>query len=432
MLQRLLIDKMENRILVGITMFVATMLLVGWVAINENARMESFDRHFNARAIERGAHLFAANCSTCHGVDGLGAQGRAPALNSPLLFGHDFLAPVTRQMEALDSELATLEQERIDLATELTNPSTTAERIAEIEARLTEIGNLINGPDGISTQMAALQEEANSIVSQLQPAVDAGYPLSVNEDGTIEYQPSRLGQLAWGGDLNNFLFTTLVHGRPTSISYWGGNQMVAWSQRAGGPLRDDELRDLVAYIQNWDKGADWTVADALAVRQYPIVPGVGGAPEGPVEEPVGREADPAALAQQIAGTGDAARGERVYEGTTRPATGQSIQSCAGCHSQASVAPPTEAKWDAVITERLELPQFAGYTVEQYLIESIIHPEAYIVPPYAGGMPATYGDQLSARDLADILAYLHTYSQLDPYVPPAAGEATPEATAAAGS
>ena len=77
-MHRMLIERIENRILVGIIAFVGIMVLVGWVAINENARMASFSRQYDARSIERGAELFAGSCSTCHGTDGLGILGRAP------------------------------------------------------------------------------------------------------------------------------------------------------------------------------------------------------------------------------------------------------------------------------------------------------------------------------------------------------------------
>jgi mono/diheme cytochrome c family protein len=72
MFERMLIDKMENRILVGASMFVGILILVGWIAINEPARMSSFERQYEARAIERGGELFAQNCATCHGTDARG------------------------------------------------------------------------------------------------------------------------------------------------------------------------------------------------------------------------------------------------------------------------------------------------------------------------------------------------------------------------
>ena len=77
MFQRLLIEKMEHRIIVGTLSFLGIMVLTGWIAINEGGRMRSFERQFLARSIERGGQLFAANCSECHGLDGRGLTGAA-------------------------------------------------------------------------------------------------------------------------------------------------------------------------------------------------------------------------------------------------------------------------------------------------------------------------------------------------------------------
>src|SRR5215213_4435889 len=114
-MNRLIIKSVEGRITLGIVMFVAIMILIGWVAINEPARMASFTEQQNGRATERGAELFAANCSSCHGVNGLGT-GQGPALNSPHFFGHDF-------METLNQDILRNQREETDLAnvvTELT------------------------------------------------------------------------------------------------------------------------------------------------------------------------------------------------------------------------------------------------------------------------------------------------------------------------
>ena len=56
-LKRLLIDRIENRVLIGITIFLATMVLVGWVAINEPGRMASFDQVYMARSTEHVARI---------------------------------------------------------------------------------------------------------------------------------------------------------------------------------------------------------------------------------------------------------------------------------------------------------------------------------------------------------------------------------------
>ncbi len=59
-LQRLLVNRIEHRILVGTVAFLATLALVGWVAINEGGRMTAFDNQFTARSIERGASCSSA------------------------------------------------------------------------------------------------------------------------------------------------------------------------------------------------------------------------------------------------------------------------------------------------------------------------------------------------------------------------------------
>ena len=54
-----MLDKsIEGRILTGTVMFVAIMILVGWVAINEEARMQAFVQQHTGRSVERGAELF--------------------------------------------------------------------------------------------------------------------------------------------------------------------------------------------------------------------------------------------------------------------------------------------------------------------------------------------------------------------------------------
>ncbi len=362
-LQRLLVEKIEHRILVGTVSFLAIMAIVGWIAINEGGRMAAFERQYSARSIERGAGLFANNCSTCHGVDGRGVVGRAPGLNSPYLFGHDFLAE-------LNAEQAQLESER-------NNASTTAERLTEIEARLTEI-----------------EAEKQVIINQINTAL-------ANTGGSYNPEnPSRLTNLGWGGGLYNFVYTTLVHGRPTSSAYWP-QPMAAWAQTAGGPLRNDQLADLTNYILNWDKGDDWTLEDLYAVRQFPIVPADPTTIVASDVETVGTDA--AAIVAELGNyQGDPQNGMALYTGAL---------ACAGCHLNASVAPLTEGTWTRVNEARLADPAVQALGITDgvhYLVDSIVAPNDYVVSGYpAGIMPQNFGDRLSYQDMADLIAYLQS-------------------------
>jgi cytochrome c2 len=58
------------------------MIIVSFVLLDEPARMTSFAAGYEGRSIETGAAIFATNCSPCHGVNGQGIDGVAPALNA--------------------------------------------------------------------------------------------------------------------------------------------------------------------------------------------------------------------------------------------------------------------------------------------------------------------------------------------------------------
>ena len=361
-LKRELIESIDGRIFVGVLCFIAIMILVGWIGINEAARMKAFEDQYLARSIERGATMFNSNCSTCHGIDGRGVVGRAPALNSPYLFGFNYLADVDRQIAALEAEAA--------------NSATTDARKAEIE-----------------TESAALVAERDAILASLQPATDKGY----NPE-----EPSRLSNIGWTGTLRSFVETTIISGRPPSSSYWP-QPMAAWSQTAGGPLRMDQIEDLTNFILNWNIGDAWTVEDANAVNQFPIVPVDPATVVVSTTPTIGATTDLATITENLATvTGDPQNGQVLYNGAL---------ACAGCHMSAAVAPLMEGTMTRVTQIRLQQPENAGETPEQYLANSIIHPNAYVVPGYpASVMPQNFGDRLSYQDLADLIAFLETQDQ----------------------
>jgi mono/diheme cytochrome c family protein len=361
-LDRLLIEKIENRILVGITAFVGMMVIIGWIAINEEARMAAFANQFEGRSIERGAYQFNQNCSECHGIDGRGLTGIAPGLNSPHLFGRDFLGAVNRETELLNVEL-----EKED---------TTEERRQEIEARLAE-----------------LESEREDIIAQMQPAIDNGYDPD---------EADRMGQVEWEGTTRSYVYTTLVHGRPGSLSYWP-QAMASWGQVAGGPLRDDQLEDVVNYVMNWDKGAAWTIDDLNSVNQFaklPADPALLTAAADPDGAPIiGTDID-AILADLPNYTGDPINGQQIYN---------TKYACAGCHSNEIIAPLTETTWSSATAGTGGRP-YAGDPTH-YVVESIVMPNEFIAPGYnPGAMPQNFNELITMQELADIIAYVSSYDE----------------------
>jgi len=393
MFERILVGKIENRITVGIVAFVGTMVLLGWAAINEGGRMLALEETYQARSIEQGAALFSVNCTRCHGPDGRGLAGYAPGLNNPQLFGYDFYPEVTAQVNALEAERVALETEAGS-----NEVPVTPERQAEITARLAEI----------DSEIAALNAPRET---DLAAAIELGYNPS---------RPDRLQNLGWVGTRDSFILTTLIHGRPTSINYWQNGAMPAWSQTAAGPLRMDQLEDLVNYIQNWDKGDQWTVDDLFAVKQFAIEP-VNGAPlqalidqlqasGGELPVPVG--SDVAAVLTELEGvTGDSARGDALYHNQASSQLGQKL-ACTGCHIQTAngTGPMADGTWTRINEIRLQDPALAGYTPEQYVVESILRPGAYVAPGFQNLMLANFGERITLQDLADLLAYIQTLDQ----------------------
>lgn len=92
----------EVQIILTIVFVWATILLVGWIGLNEQGRMEAYTAAYEGRSIENGAAIFQTTCTGCHGPQGKGIEGVAPALNAPDLFNGERLAAVgyTGSLEA--------------------------------------------------------------------------------------------------------------------------------------------------------------------------------------------------------------------------------------------------------------------------------------------------------------------------------------------
>lgn len=108
--------------------------------------------------------------------------------------------------------------------------------------------------------------------------------------------------------------------------------------------------------------------------------------------------------------GDSFTGQLLYNGLEMGLDGAEM-GCSGCHN-GEAAPTIEGSFTRAEEERLALPEFADYSVERYLVESILNPAGYIIPEYSSvHMPTNYGGRLDAQQLADLVAYLESQDQL---------------------
>lgn len=107
--------------------------------------------------------------------------------------------------------------------------------------------------------------------------------------------------------------------------------------------------------------------------------------------------------------GDSFTGELLFKGIEVGLDGNAL-GCAGCHN-GETAPGVAGTWTRVDEIRLQDPLLAEYTIEQYLVESILHPNTYIVPDYLPNiMPDNFHSRLDAQELADLVAYLSSQDQ----------------------
>lgn len=216
------------------------------------------------------------------------------------------------------------------------------------------------------------------------------------------FNGERLEEMNWPGGLYDYVENAVAAGRPNSGSYWP-EAMPTWGQEYGGPLRGDQVQDVTRFVMNWERQALDEDNPPEVVQDF-ILPGIRE--EGDLSilasgTPVG-----SAITVEELPQGDPMRGELLY-------TSNEL-GCSSCHMGGVIAPPTEGSMTRAQERVATVPELAGYSPEQYLLESILVPNAYLVPNeqgkvyHTGGistMQQNYSDRIDAQDLADLLAYL---------------------------
>ncbi len=75
---------MQVKVAIGTIAFMLTMIVLGYAALREPARLEDFTAAAQGRSIETGGALFDANCATCHGVNGEAKECYDAASGEPI------------------------------------------------------------------------------------------------------------------------------------------------------------------------------------------------------------------------------------------------------------------------------------------------------------------------------------------------------------
>ena len=198
----------------------------------------------------------------------------------------------------------------------------------------------------------------------------------------------RLDEVGWNGSMEDYIVSTASGGRisstrPVIYPGQGTPAMPPFGNQSGGPLREDQIRTIAAFVMNWEETATEVEVPTL--------------PEGPT---VGTD-----VTKELP-EGDPQSGEQLSVSL----------GCTACHtiSAEGIGPfwpstPDEPGIGERAVLRISQPDYTGNaeTDFEYLFESIVLPEEYLVVNYDNLMPNNYSSSLTDQDVADLIAYLLT-------------------------
>lgn len=280
--------------LVGIVLSLATCGIVGLTDMVA-AQLKTNDESFEGRLTEAGAKVYFEQCARCHGLQGKGADGAAPAISSVAFLGTK------------------------------TTPS------------------------------------------------------------------QRLKDIGWIGTLEGYIEAVTASGIPIKSSQVWEQNHPPFSQRFGGPLRDDQIRNVTKFVANW-KQKPFTDGVVDAPK-----PGAGSGPQ-PTPIPLGPKEN---------------AGLEVFKGAG---------GCTACHAIRGIATgavgPTLNKLASTAEKRVAQADYkaaGGKATDAagYIRESILAPNTYVVPDCpqgacaSGVMTANLDKILKPEELENLIAYLVT-------------------------
>jgi mono/diheme cytochrome c family protein len=213
--------------------------------------------------------------------------------------------------------------------------------------------------------------------------------LGKEENGVETQKSQRLQDIGWAGTLDGYIRAVTSSGIPLKSSNVWEVVHPAFAQSYGGNLRDDQIENVAAFIENWRQAPN-TGTDLIEEPK----PG-----EGQVAQAT---AVPLSPEQQA--------GKDVFL----------KQGCIACHTIKGVSTgavgPNLSKIGAdaaeiITSDGYKQTQGKATTPEDFIHESIISPNTYIAtncptgPCAANIMPQTYGIDIPAQDLTNLVTYL---------------------------
>jgi mono/diheme cytochrome c family protein len=216
----------------GLITFLVTVLALSWT-------VSVFAQQDDDGQLQLGSQVFAENCAVCHGPNGEGRVGATLAKNWPSI----------RPELATKATIANGIPGTVMPAWSLSNSGPLTD--AEIDAVVTYILSWqTGGAPEITPHATATSRPAISPVPDVQGDPNQGAILydgncavchGVDGEGRIGVTLAK----NWGSIRPDLAIrSTIANGVP-------GTAMPAWSQQNGGPLTEDEINDIVAFVMSW-------------------------------------------------------------------------------------------------------------------------------------------------------------------------------------
>ena len=206
----------------------------------------------------------------------------------------------------------------------------------------------------------------------------------------------RISDVEWPGALEDYVRLTIAAGRPSKSGSQWPEVMPTWDGEFGGPLRGDQVDDLTLYVMNW--------------REFALAQSPEEDPFQPFEDVVRpAEFQNAAFLLLSEEEQAAALEEFKARNIRSPQEVWTSEACFACHNldlmQVEVAGqngPNMADLYQRAGSRVE-----GMTAEEYVYESIVNPNAYVVETYenAGQMPQNFAEKLGEDEIQALVAWL---------------------------
>jgi mono/diheme cytochrome c family protein len=208
----------------------------------------------------------------------------------------------------------------------------------------------------------------------------------------------RLADVGYIGSLEDYVRLTIAAGRPSKADSQWAQRMPTWGSQFGGPMRGDQVLEVTKYVMNY-RGS----ALAQTPEEDPFQP------FNDVKKPVGEQSTAVLLGAEPPAPAEEAPAPEGEGGVRAPSDLFVAMACNACHMLDQ--PQDTTNRGAVGPNMGNLAENAamrveGLSAEEYVYQSVVDPNAYVVDGYAPGvMLQDLATKMSEDEIRGLAAWL---------------------------